>query len=358
MSNLSEKSILVIYQPWRTFEGSLHSVLINGLKKIGLKVDYLDIENPPKFKNDYFWDKIRNIFERQFKGNKQYILVAEKNHYNRFFYSKLKELKSQNKHYDFILIIKPEEFSERLIQLASTMGKHTIGYVWDGLRLFFKPSLENSRKYLDDLYSFDKNNIKDYPELKMKFLTNYYIPDSEIIPFENREIDVFYIGALAGTLPHQRRDWKMANLIKHLEGNLDIKIHIDKAFLEKDQQLKKEINYITEFTSIDDTLQKTKNSKIVIDICKSHHIGLSFRFFECLLYETKLITNNKDIVNYDFYHPDNILVADFDNIDDYADKIKEFQKKPYHKIDAKIKEKYGLENWIKYIFKIGDYTKF
>lgn len=358
MPNLSEKSILVIYQPWRSFEGSLHSVLINGLKKIGLKVDYLDIENPPKFKNDNIFDKFRNIFERIFRGNKQYILVAEKNHYNRFFYTKLKELKSQNKQYDFVLIIKPEEFSERLIKLASTMGKLTIGYVWDGLRPFFKPSLENSRKYLDDLYSFDKNNIKDYPELKMKFLTNYYIPDNEIIPFENREIDVFYIGALAGTLPHQRRDWKMANLIKHLEGNLDIKIHIDKAFLEKDQQLKKEINYITEFTSIDDTLQKTKNSKIVIDICKSHHIGLSFRFFECLLYETKLITNNTDIIHYDFYHPDNILVVDFDKIDAYADKIKEFQKKPYYKIDEKIKEKYGLENWIKYIFKIGNYTEF
>lgn len=358
MSNLSEKSILVIYQPWRKFEGSLHSVLINGLKKIGLKVDYLNIENPPKFKNDNWIDKIRNIFERQFRGNKQYILIAEKNHYNRFFYKKLQELKNQKKHYDFILIIKPEEFSENLIHLASTMGERTIGYVWDGLRLFFKPSLEKSRKYLDDLYSFDKNNIKDYPELRMKFLTNYYIPDDDIIPFEKRKIDVFYIGALTGTLPNQRRDWKMANLIQYLDGNLDIKIHTDKAFLEKDQHLKKEINYITEFTSINDTLQKTKNSKIVIDICKSHHIGLSFRFFECLLYETKLITNNTDIVHYDFYHPDNILVVDFDNIDNYSDSIKRFQKKPYHKIDEKIKQKYGLENWIKYIFKIGDYTKF
>lgn len=352
MDSLKGKSILVIYNPWIAFQGSLHSTLINGLKDLKMDVSFLDIENPPKFENKNLIDKIRNIFERNFKNNKQYILVAEKKHYNRFFYTRLLELKKQKKSYDFVLIIKPEEYSEKFIRTASQMGNKTIGYIWDGLRLFFKSSLDKSRKYLDHLYSFDKNNIKDFPELKMEFLTNYYISDKHILPFEDRKIDIFYIGAIAGTLPSQRRDWKIANIIKYLMGNIDIKIFVDKAFLEKDQNLKKEINYTTEFSSISDTLEKTKNSKIVIDICKAHHIGLSFRFFECLLYETKLITNNTDIVNYDFYHPNNILIVDFDNIDKYSQQIVEFQKKPYHKIDEAIKQKYSLENWVKTAFKI------
>ena len=91
-NSLSGKSILMIYQPWREFRGSLHSILIEGLKGIGLQVTYLDIENPPQFKNNHIVDKFRNIFERKFRNNKQYILYAENKHYNRFFYSQLLKL--------------------------------------------------------------------------------------------------------------------------------------------------------------------------------------------------------------------------------------------------------------------------
>lgn len=357
-NSLSGKSILVIYQPWREFRGSLHSILIEGLKGIGLQVTYLDIENPPQFKNNHIVDKFRNVFERKFRNNKQYILYAENKHYNRFFYSQLLKLNKKGEKYDFVLIIKPDEFSEKVVHLASTMGNKTVGYIWDGLRLFLKPNLDKNRKFLDELYSFDKNNIKDFPELDMKFLTNYYVPDAQLTPFNERKVDVYYIGALAGTLPTQRRDWKMANLIKHLKGNLDIRIHISREFQEKDKGLKPEVNYTTEFTTLQENYEKTRNSKIVIDICKSHHIGLSFRFFECLLYKTKIITNNTDVVNYDFYHPNNILVVDFDHIDDYAQQLREFQETPYHDINETIRKKYSLENWIKYIFKQGDYIPF
>ena len=352
INKLQKKSILVVFQPWRTFQDSLHSQLIEGLKNLDFEVSYLDIENPPIFKNNHFGDKIKNIFERIFRKNKSYILIAENKHYNRFYYTKLIEHKKLNQKYDFILIIKPEEYSEKFIKEVSKMGEKTVGYIWDGLRLFFKSQLAKNRKYLNALYSFDKNNIKDHPELNMKFLTNYYISNDTPLPFEEREIDYFYIGDLAGTLPSQRRDWKLSKLINHLHGNLDIKIYTTPSFLEKDKNLKDNITYTTKFSSVKDTLIKTKKSKIVIDICKNHHIGLSFRFFECMLYETKIITNNTDIINYDFYHPHNILVVDFDNIDAYIEKINSFENIPYHKIDDKIKQKYSLENWISYIFNI------
>ncbi|MSN86614.1 glycosyltransferase [Riemerella anatipestifer] len=342
------------------FKGSLHEQLVKGLVALGLDVTYLDIENPPKFKNNYLPDKFRNIFERIVRKNKQYYLIAEKNHYNRFFYNKLFDLKKKGKKYDYVLIIKPEEYSSKLIKLASEMGDITVGYIWDGLRLFFKKSLVKSVKHLDNIYSFDVKDIKNHPDLNMSFCTNYYIPDNtDLVPYDSRKIDVFYVGALAGTLPEQRRDVKIDNVAKYLDGNVELNIFVSQSFLEGDNNLVKnpKVQYITSPTSIEETLQKTQNSKIVIDICKKHHIGLSFRFFECMLYETKMITNNIDVVNYDFYHPDNILVVDFDNIDIYAEDIKAFQNKPYHKLSKQITQKYALDNWIKYLFKEQPYEE-
>ena len=48
---LNSKKILIIYQPWRKFSEGLHQPMIENLKKLGLKVEFLEVENPPKFQN-------------------------------------------------------------------------------------------------------------------------------------------------------------------------------------------------------------------------------------------------------------------------------------------------------------------
>ena len=63
--------------------------------------------------------------------------------------------------------------------------------------------------------------------------------------------------------------------------------------------------------------------------------------FESIFYDKKLITNNKSLKDYDFYHPNNIFI-----LDNNYDKIKEFLAKPFIKIDNEIKEKYDYKNWI------------
>ena len=56
-------------------------------------------------------------------------------------------------------------------------------------------------------------------------------------------------------------------------------------------------------------------SKIIVEIQRNDQIGLSFRIFEALGYRKKLVTTNTDVVNYDFYNPQNILVIDENNIE-------------------------------------------
>jgi hypothetical protein len=73
-----------------------------------------------------------------------------------------------------------------------------------------------------------------------------------------------------------------------------------------------------------------------------------------LYYQKKLITNNKTVCQYDFYHPDNILIW---HKEDLPQKIQDFLAKPYKPVDNKIVKKYGFGNWIKNILDLFPYEK-
>ena len=80
------------------------------------------------------------------------------------------------------------------------------------------------------------------------------------------------------------------------------------------------------------------------------HNGLSFRFFEALYYQKKLITNNTDIINYEFYNPNNIMIIDYNNYTQAS--ILEFLDKEYVNIDSEIINKYSFDNWLKRILEL------
>ena len=87
-----------------------------------------------------------------------------------------------------------------------------------------------------------------------------------------------------------------------------------------------------------------ESSRCVLDSAQSGQLGLTIRVLEALGANKKLITTNSDIVNYDFYRPENIYVykgnIDLDNV---------FFKEGYKEVDKEIYEKYSLRNWLKEI---------
>ena len=84
------------------------------------------------------------------------------------------------------------------------------------------------------------------------------------------------------------------------------------------------------------------NSRCVVDVENPGQHGLTMRSIEIIGLRRKFITTNRDIVNYDFYNPNNILVLDRKNsIVDMS-----FFDKPYEMLPDEIYEKYSLRNWI------------
>ncbi|PSU58198.1 hypothetical protein CTM80_17095, partial [Photobacterium phosphoreum] len=87
-----------------------------------------------------------------------------------------------------------------------------------------------------------------------------------------------------------------------------------------------------------------EQSKVIIDINHSSQVGLTMRTIEMIGAKKKIITTNIEVVNYDFYRPENILV--FTNSTSLDD-INRFIKTPYNELCDNIYKKYSIESWIK-----------
>ena len=68
----------------------------------------------------------------------------------------------------------------------------------------------------------------------------------------------------------------------------------------------------------------------------------SWRALEAMFYRKKLITNFKDIKEYDFYKKDNIFIIGEDDLNN----IKNFVNTGYVDIPENIIKKYTIDGWI------------
>lgn len=106
------------------------------------------------------------------------------------------------------------------------------------------------------------------------------------------------------------------------------------------------INFLKKGISYEENICKMKDADVLVDFINGKHCGLSFRTFEAMGYDKKLITTNAEIIKYDFYNPNNIFVLNNDNLA----KLNEFLEKPYEPLPVEIKQKYSFTNWIRYVF--------
>lgn len=85
-----------------------------------------------------------------------------------------------------------------------------------------------------------------------------------------------------------------------------------------------------------------KEVDVLLDYTTIPETGLSLRTMEALFFGKKLITNNLEILNSDFYNPANIYVLARDKRS-----FREFINCPLEPVDSEIRDKYLLSNWLK-----------
>jgi len=318
------KKILFISTNFFGYEKEIQKTLVN----LGAQVDFWD-DRP---KNTFFYKALirvnKNILRKRIE----------------FYYDTIID-GTKDKEYDYIFFLKAESISNKsLMKLKNIQNKAVfILYLWDsiGNRNDVKPLL----KQFDKVLSFDKNDIKKYPF--MCFRPLFYIEDYAKIKQEKLTLDVCFIGT-----GHSDR-YKIIQTIKkycskeeitgfyfmYLQGR--IIFYYRKFFSNTYRKSKiKDFSYVS--LTQKEVIKIIESSKAVLDIQHHKQTGLTMRTLEVLGAKKKLITTNKDIINYDFYHPNNILVINREN----PEISKHFFNTPYLEVGKNIYEKYSLKNWL------------
>lgn len=318
---------------------NLSKPIVEQLRKMGFEVDVLIEALPEGFEKSSVINRVKNIFYRLVLKDKTYFIKREKQHFEKFAETRLK-----SKKYDIAFFIRADMYSEKLIKKVRKQSDKMVSYQWDGLDMY--PKIFDYYQYFDRKLVFDGNDIRKFPQYNLLPLPIYHYTENVFHDPAKEEIDLFYIGV------GLEERIKMAYNIETYSKENNLKFEAILTVPEFRDEVKTEsVSLQHKGISLEENEKITSKTKAVVDFKMNSHNGVAFRFFECLNQEQKFVSNNHNLKDYDFYHPDNIFITDFENFEG----LKEFLQKPYHKIDRKIVEKYGIKNWLKYALDYGEY---
>lgn len=304
--------------------------IISAMKELDIEAIHIDIyANRYRYPN--LWVRLKNLITKSFFNTN-----IKRTHLEKL----IKNALSKNDKFDKIVIIHAERLSPETLKFCKHKSNEMIAYHYDGIQRM--PSITKTFKYFDKIYSYDRNDVKKY---NLKFIPNYIYEQMEDINLHEQKI-AFNISSLDNRTPILE---KIAKILENKNYPYEFLVVNRNHFNFYTQKFKTKIKYLNKMVSRDEVLEKIKRSNLMVDIQRPEQIGLTFRVFEALGHHKKLITTNKDIINYDFYNPANILIIDPENIE-IPD---EFLYSKYEKVPDHILNKYHVKTWVKQILELN-----
>ncbi len=310
----------------------ISDAIAKNLNHCGFEV--FDISTPGVKMN--LFDKMRlsiqkDIFRDKKIKNKLYIKYKSKEILEIISHFKKNE-------FEYSFLIRSDIYPEDVIDRIFEISKYNIGYQWDGVDRF--PNVLNLIPKFDKFFVFDE---KDYSIYKSRF-PNLHIADNFYIDcfsgFKEKSIDLFYVAAYT-----KNRLIDLQIILSKIKENSNLEFF--KIFLDirgkKIKPVNPNIQYTKNLLSYEENLEMVSKSKVLLDLRRENHDGLSLRFFEALKYKCKIITNNKTIINYDFYNSANIFIV---GIDPWKH-LNAFLNTEFVSVEDSIIKKYSFSFWIK-----------
>lgn len=234
---------------------------------------------------------------------------------------------------DLIFLIRPDLLKVETLNYLKTKTTSLEAFYYDSTRRF--PGKVDIIPLFDKVYSYDRIDVETH---NLELLTNYIFSESDERAYET----IFF-----NISTYDYRYKAMENLAKYIQEK---KWKKEILVLGPDDLSSPYLTVIHEQIPVDEVAEKIKKAKIIVEIQRKEQVGLSFRVFEALGHRKKMITTNADIVNYDFYNPNNILVIDEDNIVIPED----FVNSDYQEVDDTILDKYRLDRWVERVFNLNE----
>lgn len=322
---MSKKTFLLMMPDYSDFP----NLFMDNLKKTDF-LPFVITDHPSKFKYKGS-EKIINFYRKTFLKDRDYKKMLIEEHKLREYYNKISQLEML----DYVLVIRPDSFPIPVIQELKKKTKKLIAYQWDGIEKF--PEVKKYFDLFDSFFCFDSKD--KYNNLKQ--ITNFYFDCISPVykEFNTKKPKLYFVGVY-----WENREEKIDRFIKEV-SKIDVELSITIQYYHKSEIKNPKIKYVKDRITFLENLKNVEDSDILLDFVDPVHDGLSIRFFEGLYYKKKVITDNKTVKSYDFYHPNNIFVLEDNN---YG-LIENFLNLPYYEVNDEIVKKYSFTNWIKQI---------
>lgn len=259
-----------------------------------------------------------------------------------YYFKRLKII--QRSEFDIVFVVNGQTLSPNVLSVLHDLlpkAKFVL-YLWDSIEN--RPNVVGNFPYFDKIFSFDERDARRY---RLGFRPLFYLKDYSVASQDSYSFDISFIGTIHSdrflVLNMLRNRYKnkfrfyyylyiqsywVFLIYKFLKPSMGVKRFSEFRFLQLPVKQVQEI--------LEDTVS-------VVDIEHPDQSGLTIRTIEAVFSGRKLITTNSDIVNYDFYDSNNILVIDrkYPVIPDGFLEGKATEMKP------DLVDKYSLKGWLK-----------
>lgn len=190
------------------------------------------------------------------------------------------------------------------------------------------------KESFDEVYSFDKIQCDKY---KFKHMRQIF-PLSQVHKSSSLTNNSCYFVGL---------DKNRLSIIDSISQALSYHGIKSSFFVIRDETSHKHSDfYSNRVISYQENINKVQENKYILEVNKTGQVGLTLRALESIFYSRKLISNNIDLMNCDFYDKSRIFI--FENPNDlYTSDFEEFMRLPYKHVENVILEKYKASNIFK-----------
>ncbi len=257
----------------------------------------------------------------------------------------LSKLNKHNVSADYVLVINGQTLSRKTLLTLKSENPNAkfILYLWDSLKN--RPTIIRNLDIYDEKFSFDREDSQKYG---LKFRALFY-GDSEENETLNHKSDR-YLMSFVGTAHSDR--YAIVSALKPNFKDHDCFWYLylqaswvywwykitNSAF---SGAMKNDFMYSS--LQYSEMRRVFNQSEIIVDIEHESQVGLTIRTFECMHSGKKMVTTNKDIINYDFYRYGNIFLIDRDS----PAVPEEFINRPFSPYSKDVIKFYSVDTWIK-----------
>lgn len=290
-------------------------------------------------RNNYFFPYVEssNIdIWNTYKSNKLWNKILRKLPFLAFFSFEMwkKEIKNYKK-----IIIFDSVYNVNLGKyLAKRVNRKNIFvYSWNSALDKKQEALLLCAKRDFKVYSFDKCDCEKY---NLEYASMVYSRNAVFVKQRlSYKYDVVFVGKDKGRVDYLHELFEVFS-----KKGLKCMFYILGTPIKKYET--DNFKFVEKYLSYSKNVELINSSKVILDIQQDGQDGLTIRIVESMFYGKKVITNKKNISDYDFYCKNNIFTLGNDSIDGLV----EFVNGEIESVDDSILNRYEINTWANLYF--------